>query len=737
MLLLAALYAALALPLVFGAQRLVLRDTLATHRPLKTFGAAELARGAVPVYNPTWALGQPFAGNPNALPYYPGNLLYLALPFETAFHLHFVLHGLIAFVAMRRLALEAGAEPAGGLLAGATYAGSGYLLSTWSFYNLLAVVAWAPFVLWAVLRGSRRATLAGGVACGLMLLGGEPVTAALVVPLMAAVGWSRWGVRGGLGRALAVGALGLAVAAPQLVALARVLPSSVRALEGVDPRLAGAQSLHPARLLELLLPMPWGWPADFGRFGFWSKRVTPFTPYIYSLHVGLVGAALALAGAARARLWAALAAVGLALAWLGGLAPEVLAALSGGIFRYPQKFLLWFTLGAAVAAGLGLTRVVASARAARILGLAGAALLGTALLLRLALDPFVALLAERLATDGSRSHAATQAGAWIVGLALGGLLLTLAAWGARRGAAWALVAAQGLALAQLAPVVATDAAALYREPPPFFAALAGRRSVVVVPWILPEWEPGTPYPPEVQTASGLARLTFLDLEPSGGLALGLTYPLAPDLEGIYSPLHAQLGRALARASWPERVSWMRRLGVEAVVRSGAGEVQGLVRLASERRWQVETTLWALPDPAPPVSWPRALAVDPDPEHAFHSIGGGALAADVSVVARPLAHDGAGQVRQIAAGADRVVFETDSAGGLVVVRRAYQPLLGARLDDGSALPTLPVDLTLLGVVVPPGRQRVTVSASNAPEQGAALFALVAALAALGLAWKSPA
>ena len=38
----------------------------------------------------------------------PGNLLYLVLPFEAAFHLHYALHWLLAFLAMHRLARELG-----------------------------------------------------------------------------------------------------------------------------------------------------------------------------------------------------------------------------------------------------------------------------------------------------------------------------------------------------------------------------------------------------------------------------------------------------------------------------------------------------------------------------------------------------------------------------------------------------------------------------------------------------
>ena len=91
-------------PLALGERTLYLRDVFTTHMPLKAFGAAELRQGRIPAFNPTWALGQPFRGNPNALPFYPGNVLYLVLPFWSAFNLHYALHWLLAALAMAALA---------------------------------------------------------------------------------------------------------------------------------------------------------------------------------------------------------------------------------------------------------------------------------------------------------------------------------------------------------------------------------------------------------------------------------------------------------------------------------------------------------------------------------------------------------------------------------------------------------------------------------------------------------
>src|SRR5688500_10676991 len=128
-------WAACAVPLALGLRTPYLRDTLSIHAPLKHFGAEALRAGSIPAFTPEWGLGQPFRGNPNALPFYPGNLLYLALPFWSAFGSHFALHWLLAFLAMRALARELGQGREAALMAALTYAGSGYLLSSLTFYN--------------------------------------------------------------------------------------------------------------------------------------------------------------------------------------------------------------------------------------------------------------------------------------------------------------------------------------------------------------------------------------------------------------------------------------------------------------------------------------------------------------------------------------------------------------------------------------------------------------------------
>jgi hypothetical protein len=729
-----ALWAWVTVPWLVGSERLILRDVLYSHTQYKFFGAEQLAEGRIPAINPTWSLGQPFRGNPNALPFYPGNLLYLILPFQVAFHAHYALHWLLAFAGMRRLARELGQSETAALFAAITWAGSGYLLTLLAFYNLLAVVSWAPFALHGIARGGRRSTIFAGLAAAMMLLGGEPMTAALLVPAMIAVAVTRHGARRGALVLAAAGAIAVAVALPQIVATLRVLPFTFRSAHGLEPAETAWQSLHPARWLELVLPLPWGWPSDYSRFGYWSKVVTPDIPFVYSIHVGVVGFALALGAARRRRVWAALAAAALVLAWAGGLAPELLAGATGGVFRYPQKLAVLFTLAAALLAGWGLDARLGHRGTARALAFGAGGVFVTALVLRLFHDRFVALLRDHLAEGRKEPLAATHAASWEVALVAAGLLLAAAAWAIARGRGAAVAAVQLVGLLQLAPILTTDAAAPYRQPPPLYSALGDPKTLVPIPHNEPDWEPRIPFPIGAYNPAAQARVSWFQLEPAFGVPLGVSYPLSPDIDGLNTPLHVFLWRNLQLGQWPGRVRWLARLGVGWVVRFDLGEVEGLERVARYEQFGVPVALSKVPDPAPPVRWPERLALAPTPIHAFVAVGDGRVAPADAVVARPVRHAAGGRVDLIERGPDRWVVDVDSAGGLMVVQTAWHPIWTARLEDGTPLATEAADLVLTGVEVPAGRHRVTLEVSAAPEQAAGAAALAVAAAALLVALR---
>ncbi|MEO8275546.1 MAG: hypothetical protein ABI639_04960 [Thermoanaerobaculia bacterium] len=736
-------------PLLSGDRTLILRDVLTTHLPMKFFGAEALSHGVVPAFNPTWALGQPFAGNPNALPFYPGNLLYLVLPFWSAFNAHYCLHWLLAFIGFRKLAREYGQSGLGAAMSALAYAGSGYVLSCLSFYNLIAVAAWLPFVLWGLARGGRRGLLWGGIACGLMLLAGEPVTAALALGPMALVAWERHGLRRGFLAGLAVGALGLLVALPQVVATARIFGYTFRGAHGLVSAQASNHSLHPLRLLEFVLPLPWGWPSELGRFGYWSN-VTPITPYIYSLHLGLVAFALALFALRRHWKWALLVGTSLLLAFLGGLSGELVLKLSGGLFRYPQKFLLWTTVGGALLSGWGLDRVLdlfpagqdghesdGSApgrdRAVRRLR-AGAAVAGAAaLLLLVARSSVRSFFAEEL---GARYDwvAATQQAQWLLGFVAAAVLLATCAWAVQRRSGVGLVALEALALLQLVPMIATDRVEDLAPPAPWVAKLGDSRSVVLVANTFPQWADQVAMR-GVETVAEGWRDVRLDLDPATGAMHGLTYPMAPDLDGLFSPLQALLNDNLARFGWPARIQWMRLLGVSWLVRQDDGKPPPpLERIAAEERLRVQGELYRVADPAPPAFWPREVQLAPSPIEALAIMTHAADPLTLAAVSRAVTHHAEGRVLHVSSRVDELSVEVESAGGLLVVQRDYFPILEAHLENGQRLNTQPVDLLLLGVEVPPGRHEVRIGSSHRPEAIAAVLSLLGGIGALGFGWR---
>src|ERR1043166_3709790 len=143
------------------------RDNFATHYPIKVISAAGWRAGAIPWWNFYAGGGQPLAGNPNTLSFYPDNALYLFLPTHVAFDLHFVLHLVLAWFAMRALTRSRWAAW--------LYVVSGIAISAMCFYNLIVALAMVPFALWAV---ERKRWLQLGVAFGLMALAGGPGTIA-------------------------------------------------------------------------------------------------------------------------------------------------------------------------------------------------------------------------------------------------------------------------------------------------------------------------------------------------------------------------------------------------------------------------------------------------------------------------------------------------------------------------------------------------------------------------------
>jgi hypothetical protein len=225
------------------------RDNFTTHYPFKVISAAAFRSGEIPWWNFHDMGGQPLAGNPNALTFYPDNVFYLFLPGHVAFNLHFLIHLFFGFAAMRALCRARGLADGDAAVGGFLWLISGVVISATAFYNLVTGVALIPLALLGVEKRSARIL---GCAFGLMLLGSEPMMmlgTALAVAI-AGAGRTPWKVI-----ALAIG-LALAIGAPQLVAYSEIAGEVERSVP-FSPTAVLATSLTWTRVAEIFL-----WPVS-------------------------------------------------------------------------------------------------------------------------------------------------------------------------------------------------------------------------------------------------------------------------------------------------------------------------------------------------------------------------------------------------------------------------------------------------------------------------------------------
>ncbi len=705
-----ALLAWVIFPLARGSDTLFLRDVFVTHLPMKQAQGEALANGRMPLVDPYRGLGQPLAGNLNAAPFYPDNLLLTERSPLWALNAHFWLHWLLAAPAMFWLGRAWGLSRRAAWAAGVVWAFSGYYLSQLNLYNSIACVTLTPAFVAACLgvAGARRnlhLALAGAL-WALLLLAGDPMLAALALLLgasaLVARGWSEsrratktaepaagtglvpsrlsswlstgrsvW--RAGLAPLAAALALGTVAALPQLVELARIVPGSFRAAYGYSLTAATAASFDPRQALEILVPLVFGRPDLLGPEGFSGHRFYGGSPpFYFSLSPGLL--ALALTGVGLrwrpVAAWWSLAATAVGLFFAFGRFNPLgvwLFALPG--LRYPVKFFLPIAVGAAILAGLGFERLFArdEGLAPRRLGAGRAAALGAALL---------------------ALHAASQ-------------------------------------LVLLAPLYSTDAALPYQIPSPVLDRVPAS-SVVVhggSGGLFGQSTLAAGRFPEPRSL-WLTRRALYEVYPAAGALSGRRFAFNASPEGLDSFWSRVAQAAVAGSPDRERLRLLAATGVDRLLLNRelpeallSPEQAGAARL--EATWPSfgrELHLYSLPGALGDAQLLGTVSRAADPDGFFRRLTAPAFDPAVEAVALgtgPALEGPPGEVRVLANEPERFAAEASSErGGLLVLRRAYLPLWRAKVDGKRVRPVV-ANFYLLGVEVPPGRHRVEVEVSRRP------------------------
>jgi hypothetical protein len=337
------------------------RDFTATFYPLRLFAAREVRQGRFPAWNPYI-----FEGSFHLPSLYPPDLLHALWPSPVFVSWLLTLHLPLAALAAYWLLRELGASRVGAFLAGALYALGGFALSCLNLYVFLQALALAPFVAGllrrAALRGGRAVVAAALVAAmALSTLAAEFVAQALLLGLV--LGGLARPARAGLGRLALAAALGVGLAGLPLALTAGLLPETVRGA-GFAREVALGNAVHPAVLLQALLPNLFGLPQAPAEAWWGGRFFTKGLPYFLSLYVGPLALATAALGirALEVRVRAAILGLGLLGLWYalgdwGGLAAVATRLPLASAVRFPSKALLLPYLGLAVAAGFGADRL--------------------------------------------------------------------------------------------------------------------------------------------------------------------------------------------------------------------------------------------------------------------------------------------------------------------------------------------------------------------------------------------
>ncbi|MGZ3719273.1 MAG: hypothetical protein ACXWR1_13090 [Bdellovibrionota bacterium] len=351
---------------VDSSKALLYRDVSNVYLPFKALWArGVLELGRLPYWNPFHASGVPFLSDPTFGIFHPGNLIFLlfsARPERGMFYfllLHYFLLYTGGFLLARALRARAWLC----LVAGLSLAWGGYAMSSWNIPHDLAGQSAVPFFFYFFLRARqcsrRRWSLAAAAALVFPVLGGD----AQFTYMMSGISFltclalpDKW-EQGK--RLLRIYGIAILLGAPQLLPTLAHFSETTRASGILGPGEQLAWSLHPFRLIELLLPLPFGSRPNYGEYAGYSFISSQFRtdPFVFSIYPGLFavffGLAYATAFLHRRRRWKkinfrALAGFLLLLFLsLGTNFPLPLSALFGrfvplwGAFRYPERLTFW------------------------------------------------------------------------------------------------------------------------------------------------------------------------------------------------------------------------------------------------------------------------------------------------------------------------------------------------------------------------------------------------------------
>jgi hypothetical protein len=238
--------------------------------------------GNMPFWNPYELAGTPLLANSQSAALYPPHVLMgiLHVPSALAITLLAWFHLFWAGLGTSKLVRTLGGTEIGGVVAGASFALSPFMLSWTALSSVITTVCWIPWLLfagWQCFGPLRRSVLGVAVSSGFMFLGGHLQFAAYGIGALLLIGLLRffflppdpdedgtqrrrsWPSLGGVVLGLA---LGCAIAAPQLLPVLQYSQTSHRRGEATEAGYEAyvASAIKPFELANLITSKALGDP---------------------------------------------------------------------------------------------------------------------------------------------------------------------------------------------------------------------------------------------------------------------------------------------------------------------------------------------------------------------------------------------------------------------------------------------------------------------------------------------
>jgi hypothetical protein len=383
--------------IIFGSEVQSDSDILLYYYPLKSAIRSLWLNHESLVWNPFLGEGQRLAGNPEHELFYPFTWLLFMLSVARATAITQGIHFVAGWLGMRRLLRNLGCSEGAVILGAVMWGFGGVWISSTHFFPVFLAWTWIPWLAAGAAAGpaSFRGAVRDSFFGALILLVGEPVTALSGALAYIGVFLRNRATKERWRSAFVTAGLSVGIAAAALFPGATLARKSVR-WTGIDDSIAESKSFPIARVSEWIVPRATGnvvphTDRDYFAWRLYPEKGWPFYPGIYA---GVLFAPLALAGILaefrrnRSLLLIGIVAFILALGTLGhlwGVLRQVLPLWRG--VRYPEKFLALAVFLAVILMAMGFDHTRSSAKSSCLVAVwlisIGVALGGAAALPRL------------------------------------------------------------------------------------------------------------------------------------------------------------------------------------------------------------------------------------------------------------------------------------------------------------------------------------------------------------------